>query len=336
MSPHKTESESTPTITTTIQVHPKPDPPQSSKQLQTQSPLPSPPFIIIQGVHNFRDISSSATSGVRSGLIYRSGALSHLTPEGHARLRDLGIKKVFDLRSSVEVERTGIHGDAKPKSEKLKEASKAEEEKQQEGEGDDEKHAATQVWETEYASWTTETEGPERVFVPIFPDDDYSPEAIATRFADYASSGPSGFSRVYLKILLLGSASFRTILLHLSSPSPGPILLHCTAGKDRTGVAVMLLLLLAGLSASEVADEYALTDVGLRDWKPAVVERLMGNPALNGNREGAENMVSAKRESMLDTVQVLERQWGGVEGYVLGHLGLDVSVIERVRQVLRE
>ena len=71
--------------------------------------------------------------------------------------------------------------------------------------------------------------------------------------------------------------------------------IHCTAGKDRTGVICALILSLCGVDDEIVAQEYALTDLGLSTkWKTSVIEHLMANPALKGNKEGAWNMIGAK------------------------------------------
>lgn len=41
-----------------------------------------------------------------------------------------------------------------------------------------------------------------------------------------------------------------------------------------------------GVPREQIADEYALTDLGLAELKPIFVERLLRNPVLEGNREG--------------------------------------------------
>jgi protein tyrosine/serine phosphatase len=89
--------------------------------------------------------------------------------------------------------------------------------------------------------------------------------------------------------------SYRTILLHLANEPEKPLIVHCTAGKDRTGVICALVLSLCGVDDEVVAHEYSLTEVGLpTEWKEAVIKHLMDNPVLTGNSEGAMNMISAK------------------------------------------
>lgn len=73
------------------------------------------------------------------------------------------------------------------------------------------------------------------------------------------------------------------------------MIIHCTAGKDRTGVICAMVLSLCGVKDEIIAQEYALTDLGLSmEWKESVIEHLMENPALRGNTKGAWNMIGSK------------------------------------------
>ncbi|MFF2352883.1 tyrosine-protein phosphatase [Kitasatospora sp. NPDC058115] len=58
-------------------------------------------FIDIPGVRNFRD--AGGVGALRRGVLFRSGSLHTLTPEGALRLKALGLRTVIDLRSSTEI-----------------------------------------------------------------------------------------------------------------------------------------------------------------------------------------------------------------------------------------
>jgi hypothetical protein len=69
-------------------------------------------FIAIPGVLNFRDIggypvSSQPGKEVRRSVVYRSADPSQATEEGVARIRQLAISTVYDLRSEPEVRQVG-------------------------------------------------------------------------------------------------------------------------------------------------------------------------------------------------------------------------------------
>ena len=72
-------------------------------------------FINVPGVLNLRDIggypiASQPGKQVRSNLVYRSAAPSpQITQEGISTLRGLGIKRVYDLRSTAELGTLGCY-----------------------------------------------------------------------------------------------------------------------------------------------------------------------------------------------------------------------------------
>lgn len=272
------------------------------------SQLPRPPFHHIPGLPNFRDlggyeISHQPSSAVRRGIVFRSSEPSQLTDEGIARLHHLDVRHVYDLRSVDEIERGALSASGLGR--------------------------------------VREWRGAQRSFVPIFLNQDYSPEAVALRFRNYASEGTEGFVQAYGAILRAATAPdhpwapFRTILSHLASEEPpGPVLIHCTAGKDRTGVICALILSLCGVPDDVVADEYSLTDIGLQNRREEFIAGILKIPALRGNRPGAERMIGSRKENMLATLIMIRREHGSVEDFVLNHCLLSHVELDRMRRNL--
>ena len=73
--------------------------------------ITEPPFVQAEGVINLRDAGGQSSHLafytnhiVKPRYLYRAGEPSRITPKGVIQLRDeLGVRKVFDLRSDVEV-----------------------------------------------------------------------------------------------------------------------------------------------------------------------------------------------------------------------------------------
>jgi protein tyrosine/serine phosphatase len=118
------------------------------------------------------------------------------------------------------------------------------------------------------------------------------------------------------------------------------MLIHCTAGKDRTGVICALILSLCGVDDDTIAEEYALTMIGLQSRKSELVEHLlrlaetMDIEAIKGNPEAAERMVGAREESMLGTLALIRHKYGSVDGYVVDKCRLKPDAVEQIRRNL--
>lgn len=87
------------------------------------------------------------------------------------------------------------------------------------------------------------------------------------------------------------------ILEHLASDAspPAPILVHCTAGKDRTGVICALVLSLCGVKDEVVAHEYSLTNLGFRSKREETIQRLLkSHGEFGGDRAAVLRMVLSK------------------------------------------
>jgi hypothetical protein len=93
-----------------------------------------------------------------------------------------------------------------------------------------------------------------------------------------------------------------------------------------------------GVKPQHIAEEYALSEIGLRSTRDKVVARLMKSPVFagagGGGRARAERMVGARPESMLAMLEMVNRKWGSAEGYVKGACGLTDEQAEKVKQVL--
>lgn len=133
-----------------------------------------------------------------------------------------------------------------------------------------------------------------------------------------------------------GPQPFAVVLRHLASPTapPAPLLAHCTAGKDRTGVLCALVLSLCGVPDEAVAHEYSLTDLGLKERKEEFISHLVRAPPLKGDRPAAERMVGSRWESMMGTLRMIRERYGGVEEFVRTKCGLSDGEIEQIRRNL--
>lgn len=112
----------------------------------------------------------------------------------------------------------------------------------------------------------------------------------------------------------------------LAHAAPGGVLIHCLAGKDRTGIAVALLLGLLGVAEADIAADYALSEAALAGERAAALAAAADDDA----RARIERGYDARAETMLATLAHLRTQHGGASAYLI-RAGLSDDDIERIR-----
>ncbi|KAA8898514.1 protein-tyrosine phosphatase-like protein [Sphaerosporella brunnea] len=185
--------------------------------------------------------------------------------------------------------------------------------------------------------------GIEYRLVPVFDDASWSPEAMATR---WARTMRGDIVAGYRDILRAGAtSSFRAVLRHILERPHEPLLLHCTAGKDRTGVLCAVLLALVGVEDEVIAEEYALTSVAMRSMlasleavlkKREVFAKVLRERGEAVRDEGIRNMLSSEPQTMRSLLRILKEEFGGAERYVRELCGFSEEEVRRIRENLVE
>ncbi|HEY5865397.1 MAG TPA: tyrosine-protein phosphatase [Candidatus Tectomicrobia bacterium] len=136
---------------------------------------------------------------------------------------------------------------------------------------------------------------------------------------------------VYRLILDQRQEQLRQTLATLAAPGGFPAIVHCTAGKDRTGLIVALLLGLVGVPEATIVADYALSSQYLVG---PYLEEAQQRAAYNGIPWAwFQHQVICPPEFMQTTLQYLDEHHGGIPAYVR-HIGLSQEQCEHLRQAL--
>jgi protein-tyrosine phosphatase len=110
---------------------------------------------------------------------------------------------------------------------------------------------------------------------------------------------------------------------------PGPTIYHCTAGKDRTGVATALILSALGVPRETIYADYLMSN---RFYHPAASATPMGGlpPELSAVLIGVD---ASYLQALFDSI---DAQYGSVYGYLDRALGIDAAKIKRLRALYTE
>jgi protein-tyrosine phosphatase len=127
----------------------------------------------------------------------------------------------------------------------------------------------------------------------------------------------------YLMILDNRQEAFRGVF-NVVAEAEGPVVFHCFAGKDRTGLVAAILLSLAGVTKEAIAADFGETDAQLATR----YEQWIADAAPE-RRKSMRLELRCPPEWILGVLDHLEQKWGGVEGYLVGS-GMSPTIIDRV------
>jgi protein-tyrosine phosphatase len=127
-------------------------------------------------------------------------------------------------------------------------------------------------------------------------------------------------------------AQYGAMLRRLAQPGALPAIVHCSAGKDRTGWAASLLLLIAGVPDTEIVAHYTESDLHRAEENTRALARIPDGIDPDWLRPFFECRPEYARASLA----TLRAKWGDAERYALDALGLSPAELTAVRASLVE
>lgn len=241
-------------------------------------------WIDLDGAVNVRDVGGLPTRDggfIQPGRLLRSDNLQGLTAADVSLLTgDLGLRDVLDLRTSVEVSL--------------------------EGPGPLVDEPGVTIHHLSLLA-----EGAPREQVPSVDGATVMPWKGRTRRSEVADKA-AGF---YLNYLYDRPDSI-VAALRVIGTSDGSAIVHCAAGKDRTGVVIAFALDVSGVERSAIVDDFALTS----DRVHEILARLTASPTYAADLDGIPvERHLAKAETMDVLLKYLDDEFGGVEGWLTTH-----------------
>jgi len=146
--------------------------------------------------------------------------------------------------------------------------------------------------------------------------------------------GDTGISgKRYLGYLEFGPQSWQRMFEIFARASSQPILLHCTAGKDRTGVSTAFLLAVLGVDRALIEADYKLTNRDVAR-QTNFIENTTGLPE-GVDRELMMRAAGVPEEAMSDFLDGLQERSGGALSY-LRSIDITDAIMEAVREEFLE
>ncbi len=252
-------------------------------------------LIPFKGTSNFRDMGGYRTKDgrrVKWNIFYRSDELAGLTEEDMEYLKGLGIKTIMDYRSKGEV-------NAKP---------------------------------------DPIIEGIENVNISgmkSLDNKDVNFDMISlikeSKNLEALGKPEELLKNGYLEMVFENEA-FKKLMEYIEYPDKMPIIQHCTAGKDRTGIGSALILLALGVPEETVVEDYLLTNVYRSNLNDALIKSF-GNLLKDENSiEIFKAFMEVKKEYIECALDTIKQRYGSIDEYLEKEYGINEEKRVKLQQ----
>lgn len=247
------------------------------------------PFDAIDNFRDYGDYATSAGRRVKPGRLYRSAHHARATEADLARLADLGVATVVDLRRPGERRHQPSRRPA---------------------------GAACVVVESDHD------------------DGGEAPHITFLKTADLTeASGRAFMGEAYRRLpfepphLDLFARYFRAL-----ADADGPVLIHCAAGKDRTGLLAALTHHLLGVSRDDMVEDYLLTNraVNLEARAPDIARQLEAMTGRTASHGAVVAFLGVEPDFLEIAFRTIEDQHGSLDAYLEAALGVDAAMRDRI------
>jgi protein-tyrosine phosphatase len=254
---------------------------------------------MLSGAWNARDVAQ--TAGLLSGRLFRSGELSRLDDDGRRTLTELGVTDVADLRSPIEVERRGAG--AVPENVVVHNLPFPE-------------VSHTHEAAPHESSW--------QKMLTEAGDEDPSVAAARWMTGEYERfpTLPGARRAVHRIITLLGADR--------------PVLVHCFAGKDRTGFSVAVALEAAGVPHDAILADYLLSNAAIAPLRASILTSMRNRDGMTdevvsfAESRLTEEVLGVREEYLAASRRVIDETYGDLAGF-LAAAGVTSDDVARLR-----
>ncbi|ORX97092.1 alpha/beta-hydrolase [Basidiobolus meristosporus CBS 931.73] len=190
---------------------------------------------------------------------------------------------------------------------------------------------------------------------PLLTEGEHSPEVFGLKWRLYTNK-PEGLAQAYITLLEHGKPGVADTIRYIleDTDMSQPVVVHCAAGKDRTGLVVAVILWALGVDVDTICADYELTNAHLKcklihpepsmNTDPSVTldlnadltalaETLSRKIGKKIDVQGVRAMLVAKPESLRLVLQNMQEKYGGPDGYLIS-AGITSQEIEELRRKL--
>ncbi|GJM42118.1 MAG: protein-tyrosine-phosphatase [Ardenticatenaceae bacterium] len=136
----------------------------------------------------------------------------------------------------------------------------------------------------------------------------------------------------YTRVVLDSNAHHvREFFQRLADPAQLPALIHCTAGKDRTGVLIALLLLTLGVPEKTVVADYTMSNHFYAYFRQGIAAELKQALPWGANVDDLQDLLLVKAKTLQGALTHLRQKYGSLDSYLRDAAGISDETIAQLR-----
>ncbi|MBB2497406.1 tyrosine-protein phosphatase [Aquipseudomonas ullengensis] len=157
----------------------------------------------------------------------------------------------------------------------------------------------------------------------------FAPDNTAAAMSDFLQSAYRDFIVIY-------TPQYRQFMQGLLDGQEYPQVFHCTAGKDRTGMAAALVLTAIGVPRETILQDYLASNRLTTERVNQRVEAMVAHSGGQANREALTTLLQVQPVFLQATYTAIDQQYGSIDNYLTQGLGIGPAQRQILRQKLLE
>ena len=132
------------------------------------------------------------------------------------------------------------------------------------------------------------------------------------------------------------ATEYKKFFRHVIENNAEPIVFHCTAGKDRAGFASAMILTVLGVPREKVIEDYLLTNTYVKDHVDSEMLEIELKTFFRADTDNLRKINLVEERYIQAAFVTIDSEWGGMDNYISGALGLSEEDILKLKDFYLE
>jgi len=132
------------------------------------------------------------------------------------------------------------------------------------------------------------------------------------------------------------ATEYKKFFRHVIENNAEPIVFHCTAGKDRAGFASAMILTVLGVPREKVIEDYLLTNTYVKNHVDSEMLEIELKTFFRADTDNLRKINLVEERYIQAAFDTIDSEWGGMDNYISGALGLSEEDILKLKDFYLE